>query len=154
MSDWNLRRAVNADRAAVMILVADGLAEFGLHPDPSTSEADLLDLEAAYDGSGGLFLVADHEGLIGCGGLLMLDAETAKIRKMYVRSDRRGEGIGRTILRRLIDEAKWRGKRRVVLETTGAMRAAQALYEAHGFRPVAGEADSPRCDRVYVLELG
>lgn len=154
MNDWNLRRATNADRAAIMLLVAEGLAEFGLHPDPATSEADLLNIEKSYDASGGVLLVAEREGLLACGGLIRLDEQTAKIRKMYVRADVRGKGMGGAILGRLIQEAKARGSRRIVLETVSAMRAAQALYERFGFREVGGEADSPRCDRVYALELG
>jgi GNAT superfamily N-acetyltransferase len=133
-----------------MLLVAEGLAEFGLLPDPATSEADLVDLEASYE----LFLVADQEGMLGCGGLILADEETAKIRKMYVRADQRGQGLGRAILQRLIEEAKNRGRRRIVLETMAQMTDARAMYERFGFREIAGEAASPRCDRIYELMLG
>lgn len=153
MKDWNLRRATNEDRVAIMLLVAESLAEFGMRPDPATSEADLTDLEATYDASGGIFLIAEREGLVGTGGLILLDERTAKIRKMYVRADLRGQGIGSAILKRLIEEAKARGRTRVVLETMSPMVAAQAMYERYGFQPVEGEAESPRCDRLYALEL-
>jgi putative acetyltransferase len=142
MKDWNLRRATNEDRIAIMLLVAESLAEFGVRPDPATSEADLADLEATYDASGGIFLIAEREGLVGTG-----------IRKMYVRADLRGQGIGSAILKRLIEETKARGRARIVLETMTPMVAAQAMYERYGFRPVEGDAESPRCDRLYALEL-
>lgn len=150
MKSWNLRRATNEDRVAVMLLVAEGLAEFGLRPDPATSEADLADIEASYD----LFLVADEEGILASGGLILIDEETAKIRKMYVRADRRGQGLGSAILTRLIEEARERGRARIVLETTAAMTAARSMYERFGFREIEAQADSPRCDRVYELTLG
>lgn len=154
MSDWNLRRATNADRVAIMLLVAEGLSEFQAAPDPATSEADLVDIEQSYDATGGLLLVAEREGILGCGGLILLDEDTAKIRKMYVRGDKRGKGIGKAILHRLIEAARERGIKRIVLETMTAMTTAQGLYQSAGFREVEGKADSCRCDRVYELTLG
>lgn len=150
MKSWILRRATNEDRVAVMILVAEGLAEFGMLPDPATSEADLADLEKSYD----LFLVADQEGILASGGLILLDDETAKIRKIYVRKDQRGQGLGKAILARLIDKAREQGRRRIVLETMAGMTAARAMYERFGFRTIEAPAESPRCDRVYELVLG
>ena len=150
----SFRRATNADASAVLALVEECLAEYGFLPDLKTSESDLLDIEGSYDGSGGLFLVEEENGIVATGGLVLLDGEIGKIRKMYVRQDARGRGLGRAILQRLLAEARRRKVRRVVLETTDAMTVAQRMYEAHGFRQVEGVPTSPRCHRVYRLELG
>jgi ribosomal protein S18 acetylase RimI-like enzyme len=153
MTDFRLRTATSADLDAIKALVAEGLAEFGYQPDPASSEADLENLEAAYHGGVFLVAVASDDTVLASGGLLLLGDGEAKIRKMYVRRDARGRGLGQTILRRLLDEARTRRIERVRLETTDAMTGAQRLYERNGFRRVEGVPASPRCDRVYVLTL-
>ncbi|MGV3615042.1 MAG: GNAT family N-acetyltransferase [Fimbriimonas sp.] len=146
-----LRQASNADLPEIVRLATDCLAEFGYAPDFATSEADLVDLEATY---GGAFFVVEEDGcLLATGGVLPVSDGTFKVRKMYVHREARGRGQGRMMLSRLVEEARARGARRVVLETTEAMTAAQRMYERFGFRVVSGTPTSPRCDRVYELDL-
>ena len=52
---------------------------------------------------------------------------------MYVRPPARGRGVARGILRRLEEEARARGMRRVVLETGDAQHAAIRFDERAGF---------------------
>jgi ribosomal protein S18 acetylase RimI-like enzyme len=153
VNDFRLRTATSADLAAIKALVSEGLAEFGFLPDPARSEADLENLEATYRGGIFLVAVADDGTVLASGALLLVGDGEGKIRKMYVRREARGRGLGQTILRRLLNEARARRIVRVTLETTEAMTGAQRLYERNGFRRVEGVPASPRCDRVYVLML-
>jgi putative acetyltransferase len=72
---------------------------------------------------------------------------------MYVAADQRGQGLGRKLLDQALLVAKASGFHVVVLETMNSMKAAMSLYEKAGFKPVDLSAASPRCDRVYRLEL-
>jgi putative acetyltransferase len=86
------------------------------------------------------FLSARRDGvLLGVGALKELDARHGEIKSMHTAAEARGAGVGRAVLRRLLDLAADRGYRRVSLET-GTMDAfapARALYESYGFRPCA-----------------
>ena len=97
-----------------------------------------------------LHVVAEtHAGtVIGTGRLL----PEGRIGRMAVASDWRGRGVGRLLLRALIEEARARGIERVTLH---AQVTAIGFYERSGFA-----AHGPVCDdagiahRAMSLELG
>jgi len=79
------------------------------------------------------FLVARRAGVAtGCGALRFADGY-AEIKRMYVRPDQRGAGIGRAILDALCLAAAARGVGLVRLETGIAQPEAIQLYERAGF---------------------
>ncbi len=63
-------------------------------------------------------------------------ADEAELGDLAVDPDRRGEGIGRALLTRSIEEAKSRGSRALYLEVRESNRIARALYESAGFEVV------------------
>jgi GNAT superfamily N-acetyltransferase len=74
---------------------------------------------------------------IGVGALKPVDATTAEIKRMYVRPEAQGRGVGRAILARLVREASAEGYATIELETLRFMTTAQAMYRAFGFVDVA-----------------
>ena len=92
----SVRRAARADEAQIRELVFGILREYGITPDPEGTDADLFDLDANYFARDGMFDVAyDTAGkLVGCCGTFAQDAKTCELRKMYVRADQRGRGLG------------------------------------------------------------
>ncbi|KAI9334509.1 acyl-CoA N-acyltransferase [Zopfochytrium polystomum] len=74
---------------------------------------------------------------------------TARIVRMSVAAEHRGRGIGGQMLARLLEEARWRGYTRVVLETTKTWSDAARFYEGRGFR-VVGEDEH---DRHFSMDL-
>ena len=155
MSEPRFRPATNADAEAVRALVFGVLAEYGLAADPATTDRDLSDIEANYEARGGCFdlLVDDKNYLIGCYGLYPLQDGACELRKMYLRGDCRGRGLGKMIMRRVLDQARTLGFRRVELETASVLKEAIALYESFGFRPFQPEHLSSRCDSAMFLDL-
>jgi putative acetyltransferase len=151
-----LRDAVSADSAPVRELVCEVLAEYGLKPNPGGSDGDLADVVASYSARGGVFrvLVSEAGEIVGCGGLYPLDDRTAEIRKMYFRPAARGRGFGRELLTDLVDGARERGFRRVVLETASVLERAIALYRSFGFNRYQPAHLAERCDQAFALELG
>lgn len=78
----------------------------------------------------------DQSELVGCVALQELDPEQGELKSMRVDGSRRGAGLGRQLLEHVIDEARRRGYRTLLLET-GAMpyfTPARSLYERFGFR--------------------
>ena len=150
-----IRRATEADTAAARELVFAVLREYGFEGDPGGADADLMGLAAGYFADGGMFDVAiEPDGcLAGCCGVKILGDGRAELRKMYVRRDRRGRGLGRRLLDRALAWARGRGHPRVELETASVLKEAIALYESSGFVARPGKPGNCRCDRAYVLEL-
>lgn len=151
----NLRPAGNQDRPAIERLVFGTLREFNLAPDPAETDADLGDIEAAYQKRGGCFdvLVSDNGEIVGTVGLYPISKTTCELRKMYLDKTVRGQGHGRRLLDHVLARARELGFTRVILETANVLKSAVALYERYGFREYTADHKSCRCDRTYSLDL-
>jgi ketosteroid isomerase-like protein/predicted N-acetyltransferase YhbS len=84
------------------------------------------------------FLVArDETGrAVGCGALRPLDDGAVELKRMYVRPEDRGRGLGWVILIALEVEAQRQGFGFVRLETGDFQPEAMALYRAAGYREI------------------
>jgi len=156
MTMWpRLRPATNADCESVRTLVFAILGEYGLRPDPGCTDADLDDIEQSYLARGGVFHVLEEQdgSIIGSYGLHPLEAGVCELRKMYLRRDHRGKGLGRRLLEDALARARQLGFRRMMLETASVLKEAVRLYESYGFKPYKAEHLSSRCDQAYALEL-
>ncbi len=93
------------------------------------------------------FSAWDGETLAGCGAIKHLDAAHGELKSMRVAPAYRGHGVGRAILRHLLDVARARDYARVSLETgrPEPFHPAQRLYRGHGFAECPPFAD-------YVLD--
>ena len=130
LSHLSIRSASNRDGERIAELVFNVLAEYGLSPDPETTDADLKDIETNYLQRGGLFEVVEDEenNLLGSFGIYPIDRETCELRKMYLIPRARGLGLGKYVLQRTIEQAKNLGFKQVVLETSSKLIAANRLY--------------------------
>ena len=107
-------------------------------------DQELAGLPGAYAPPSGMLLVArDGAAAAGCVALRRLDARTAEMKRMYVREAFRGTGLGRRLALAIVEEARQRGHRRVVLDTLPKLAAAIALYRDLGFRETGPYLPSP-----------
>jgi putative acetyltransferase len=75
------------------------------------------------------------ETVVGMGALKVLSADHGEIKSMHTAERARGQGVGFTMLTRIIEEAGMMGISRLSLET-GAwdyFKPARAFYRRHGF---------------------
>lgn len=80
------------------------------------------------------FFVAFVDGRsAGCGGLKLFDRDYAEVKRMYVRPEFRGVGLGKAILDHLAQYALDRGISVLRLETGIYQVEAVGLYERWGF---------------------
>lgn len=102
-------------------------------------DAELEALPGAYAPPGGALLIARGDGseAAGCVALRPLDADTGEMKRMYVRERYRGSGLGRRLALAIIEEAKQRKFKRMVLDTLPKLATAIALYRDLGFRETA-----------------
>ncbi|MER7534695.1 GNAT family N-acetyltransferase [Streptomyces sp. NPDC097704] len=102
----------------------------------------------------GQFLVARFEGKpAGCGGVLMLDGERAELTRVFLRHGFRGAGGADALLRRLEEEARGLGARRMVLNTRLDLVEARGLYTRHGYAEIPAYCSGPYMDIWYGKEL-
>ena len=145
-----IREATNADAKAVKDLVFGVLASYGLKPDPSNTDRDLDDLEAHYHQNGGYFAVLEADGVvIGSYGIYRFSAGECELRKMYLRPEFRGRGLGKLLLEHALKRAEDLGFEVVCLETASVLKEAIALYLKYGFVPYRAEHLASRCDQAY-----
>ncbi len=105
---------------------------------------ELAALPGKYAGPRGRVLLASLDGaIIGCVALRPLDAETAEMKRLYVRPAGRGQQLGRRLAEDICALAKEHGYQRIRLDTMPAMKAAQQLYGTLGFKPVAAYVYNP-----------
>lgn len=151
-----LRPATNADCEPVRTLVFGVLGEYGLKPDPNCTDTDLDDIEQSYFARDGVFKVFEEQNgvIVGSYGLYPTEPGVCELRKMYLRRDHRGKGLGRRLLEDALACAKQAGCRRVTLETASVLKEAIRLYESYGFKPFQADHLSCRCDQAYALRLG
>ena len=131
-------------------LVSETLREFGFEPDPELDH-DLDDPTATYNA---LWVALDGDEVVGSVALRDLGDGAVQLKRMYLRPDRRGHGLGKQLLALALDWARANGMRSVRLDTSERMVAAQRLYEGNGFERVPG--DAPRqgqCRLLYELRL-
>jgi GNAT superfamily N-acetyltransferase len=131
-------------------LVSDTLREFGFAPDPLL-DTDLDD-PTSY---AALWVAVAADGVVvGSVALRELGDGAVELKRMYLRPEQRGRGLGKQLLGIALDWARANGMSVVQLDTSERMAAAQRLYESHGFRRVPG--GSPRqghCRFLYELRL-
>lgn len=92
----------------------------------------------------GTFVVARSDGdPVACGAAQPLGEGVAEIKRMWVRDDWRGAGLGARMLRRLEDDAHAAGHTVVRLDTNSVLTDAIAMYERSGYHRIDRYNDNP-----------
>nr|WP_299852117.1 GNAT family N-acetyltransferase [Sphingomonas bacterium] len=115
---------------------ADGLAVDLAYQDFA---AELAGLPGKYAAPHGALLLARDVGgqALGCVALRPLGDGLCEMKRLYVAPPARGTGLGAALMRAIIAAARDRDYRAMRLDTLADMAAAQAMYAAAGFHPIA-----------------
>jgi len=112
-----------------LIALSDAYLQ-ALYPSESNH---LVDVDALA-GSGTMFLVARRSGAaIGSIAFRVIAPDHAEMKRMFVREDARGCGLGRRLLDALEDAARRENITRISLETGIRQPEAIGLYRASGY---------------------
>lgn len=107
-------------------------------------ENELQTLPELYGLPYGGCILAVAEGVpAGCVAFKKLTQETAEMKRLYVRESFRGLGIGKTLVRAVLDCAGERGYAFIRLDTLPQMGKAQQLYSSLGFYDIPSYTYNP-----------
>lgn len=133
-------------------VVAEANQGWGLNLDAQEIvEADIATLDRLLPPNGGFYLAHMNGELAGMGGLKQLDEKTGEIKRMYVRSQMRGQGIGKLILDQLIADARTLGYDKIYLDSPIFSDKAQRLYQSRGFRYIDPYPGNENPEELYYL---
>ncbi len=111
---------------------------------------ELAELPGEYAPPAGRLLIAVHEDrLVGCVALRPIEADICELKRLYVRPDYRGSGLGRRLATSVIEAAWEIGYARIRLDTLPVMEQAIALYRSLGFLAIASYRNNPICGALY-----
>ena len=155
--DELIRQAVSAaDLAGARTLFEEYAASIGVDLCFQGFADELATLPGAYAPPRGRMLLAGMEASpLGCVALRPLPGnplatDIGEIKRLYVRPEARGTGLGAALARAIIGQAREIGYREVKLDTLAAMTAARALYASLGFRECAAYYHNPLGGTVYM----
>ena len=113
------------------------------HEHSAPEDVHALDVDALVHPAIRFYSAKRGGVVVGVGALKLLDENHREIKSMHTSASERGRGIGRLMVRHLIDVARTEGAERVSLETgtVEAFAPARALYTSLGFRECAPFGD-------------
>lgn len=133
------------------------LPQIGLSLEVQGFEREMATLPGCYaPPCGTIVLTLDDAGrAVGCAALRPLDEPgVGELKRMYVRPDARGRGLGHALAGEIVNAARLRGYRLLRLDTDTTMHAAIRVYSALGFRPRERYNNDPcPCTLWFELDL-
>lgn len=143
--------STSADLATIKSLWRQYWDSFGFEPSFQNFDAELTSLPGKYERPEGRLALASVAGQpAGCVALRRLDAARCEIKRLYVKSEFRGSGAGKTLLEWVIAEARLAGYLEIFADTMPVMERAIEMYRQTGFELVGPYAEDPTPGAVYL----
>ncbi len=115
-------------------------------------EAEIVGLPGKYGPPDGrLYLIVSDGRSAGCVALRKLDEDICEMKRLYVRGEFRGRGLGVELIAKAITAARSIGYRAMRLDTyPPKMGKAVSLYESHGFYQIDPYYDNPTSKTIFM----
>jgi ribosomal protein S18 acetylase RimI-like enzyme len=107
-------------------------------------EMEMAGLPGEYGPPAGrLFMAQCGRLVVGCAALRKTGEGVCEMRRLYVRSGFRGQGVGHLLADAVLGAAREIGYERMRLDTVASMEDAVSLYHSLGFRDVSVASGQP-----------
>ncbi len=136
-------------------LVGDGSVASASADATSGTQKNALANASATDKTGasrgGCLLLAIYDGKpSGCVAARKFDGDICEMKRLYVRPEFQGLGVGKHLAEEVIAAAKGLGYAKMRLDTMPKMAAAQKLYLSLGFKEIAPYRFNPEPGAVFM----
>lgn len=112
---------------------------------------ELENLPGKYAPPLGRIYIANCNGLTaGCVALKSLDKTSCEMKRLYVRTQYRGNGIGECLAKQVINDAKSLGYGIMYLDTLASLKYAVKLYKKLGFNETKQYYNNPLDNVIYM----
>jgi len=104
----------------------------------------------------GDFMLVSEVGtgaVVGFGAVHVLEPGVVEIKRMWLKPDVRGRGLGRFLLKQLENRARSLGARRVLMGVNESLVEACGLYRASGYEPVDRFEENPYVTHFFGKQL-
>jgi putative acetyltransferase len=123
----------------------------GLPLDFQAFEEEVLTLPGRYAPPGGRLLLATAQGKpAGTVALRLIAGAACEAKRLYVRPEFRGQGVGDALVRRIIEEARAAGYREMFADSLPSMTAAMRMYQRFGFSETTPYSLNPTPGAVFL----
>lgn len=100
--------------------------------------------------TGCLLLVYENKEAVACAAYRKIGENICELKRMYIKPNFRGQGIGQNLLELLCDKAKLNGYALMRLDTLDSMLPALKLYRNNGFYDIDAYYHNPNEGVVYL----
>ena len=137
--------------AEVRQLFEEYWSSFGFTPCFQNFGEELAGLPGEYIPPRGALALATIDGrTAGCAALRPFDDTRCEAKRLYVRPEFRGRGLGLALLYWVVARARAAGYREMVGDTMPAMDRALVIYDRFGFERCAPYAEHPTPGAIYL----
>jgi putative acetyltransferase len=136
-----IRSVQNKDAQDLFGLLSLVSAEYpGCFVDPHGDLPDMLLPESSYSKAGGAFWVVEDEQtrICACCGVDFPKDKTAELHRLYVRKDKRGQGLAQALLAKAEAAAKEHGAKHMILWSDTRFETAHKFYLKAGYTQLTG----------------
>jgi len=122
----------------------------GINLEFQNFKEELKNLPGDYSLPEGTILLAYYNSkLAGCVALRKFENNICEMKRLFVRSEFRGKGIGKVLVEQIIDKASRIGYKFMRLDTLSFMKEAITLYLSLGFKEIKSYRYNPFEDAKY-----
>jgi len=133
----------------VRALFEEYWTSFGFTPCFQGFSQELAELPGRYGEAGGrLGLALLGGGPVGCVALRRIDDRRAEAKRLYVRPNSRGMGVGRALVNWIVSQARGAGYQDLLGDTLPVMDRALGMYERMGFERTEACLEEPAKDAI------
>ncbi len=131
-------------------LCIEYIDSLGFELDFQGVDSELANLPGVYAPPEGAIILAMHnDRLIGGVALKKLEEDICEMKRLYVKPEYRGQGIGLKLSELILEKAKKIGYKKMRLDTILWMKEAISIYKFLGFREIESYYHNPVNGAMY-----